>query len=152
MKSEGQESSSIVYWLFFEVGIPLAPLYLLIPLAFFLSGESWQWADIVADGSLLFYATTIASKAAGEHLKDLDARSQRLCLGISFLIAILSAFIYALIVMTSFLNFNSALSPKRVAVTSTGLAISSLILSFVLRLRTRLPKVPEVVGFGIVEK
>ncbi len=150
MKSESPENNSIVYWLLFEVVIPLAPLYLLIPVAFFLTREHWQWSEIVADGSLLLYATTIASKATGEHFPYLDSpRSKWFSICVLIIIVMLSSFIYALIVMTNYLNFDSALSPKRVALMSTGIAICSLIFSFALRLRTRLPK---GYGYGVSRK
>jgi hypothetical protein len=131
------DKDGFVRWLLFEVVVPLFPLCF-FPLAAYLFEQPWSWVDILADGSVLLYATTIASKAVGDHLSKLGSDLEKgICVAILIVIVAFSTFIYAFIVMTSRLILASSFSQQRAAVWSAGLALSSLVFSFGLRIVTR---------------
>jgi hypothetical protein len=118
------------HWFLFSVVIALAQLWLL-PFGYYLVQKPWTWVGLVGNGSLLFFATTITSKTAGEYFKKVKRRggwATTLCIGVTFVIVFLSVFAYALVISTGLLGVNS-LKPERVAALSNGLAISGLIFS-----------------------
>src|SRR5437763_6339258 len=61
------------YWFLFRIVIALAQLWL-VPFGYYLMHRPWTWVDLVGNGSLLFFATTTASKATGEYFKRVQRR------------------------------------------------------------------------------
>jgi hypothetical protein len=118
--------------LLFSVIIALAQLWL-IPSFYYLTQKPWTWAELVGNGCLLFYATTITSKTAGEYFKRVKTRNEwatLVCIAMTFIIVALSVFVYALVTATrAGLVLANPLSPERVARISDGLALSGLIFS-----------------------
>lgn len=122
----------IGYWLFFSVLIALAQLWL-VPLLYYLTSKSLTWVELIGNGSLLFFATTITSKTAGEYFKKVRGGhpwATLLCIGVTLGIVLASVSCYALVIAdrTGILPPKS-LSPDHVAVLSDVLAASGLIFS-----------------------
>lgn len=119
------------YWLLFSLVIGLAQLWL-IPLAYYLGQKPWTWIDLIGNGSLLFFATTITSRTAGEYFRKVKQASKvatLLCIVTMFAIIIVSVFSYGIIVATRMEAPVIALSPARVAITSALVAIFGLLFS-----------------------
>jgi hypothetical protein len=56
------------YWFVYSLLIALAQLWL-IPVAYYLVDRPLKLVELIGNGSLLFFATTTASKTAGEYFK-----------------------------------------------------------------------------------
>ena len=128
------------YWLLFSIVISLAQLWL-IPCFYYLTQKPWTWVELIGNGSLLFFATTITSKTAGEYFKkgkNPGGLATLVCIGVTFLIVMMSVSAYALVTASrmGILALNS-LSPERVATFSNILALSSAIFSFAFTLLVR---------------
>ena len=128
------------YWLLFSIVISLAQLWL-VPCIYYLTKKPLTWAELIGNGSLLFFATTITSKTAGEYFKkskDLGWLPTLVCIGVTFLIVMMSVSAYALVTASrmGILTLNS-LSPERVATFSNILALSGAIFSFAFTLLIR---------------
>lgn len=120
------------YWVLFSVVISLAQLWL-IPLAYYLANKSWTWVDLIGNGSLLFFATTITSKTAGEYFKKVKGHHEiatLLCGAVAFIIILVSVFAYAVVTASRVGALaNITLSPARIARTSDLLAVTGLVFS-----------------------
>jgi hypothetical protein len=119
------------HWFLFSVAIALAQLWL-IPFGYYLAKKPWTWVDLVGNGSLLFFATTITSKTAGEYFKRVKRRSDvatLFCIGMTLIIVFLSVFAYTLVISSRIGLLGANLAPERVATSSDMLALSSLIFS-----------------------
>lgn len=119
------------YWFLFSIVISLAQLWL-IPCFYYLTQKPLTWLELVGNGSLLFFATTITSKTAGEYFKK--GKSNELatlfCIGVTFLIVMMSVFAYALVTAARMgILASNSLSPERVATVSNILALSGAIFS-----------------------
>lgn len=128
-----QVLKDLVYWLFFGVIIALAQLWL-IPFGYYLTSKSVTWVQLVGNGSLLFFSTTITSQTAGEYFKKPKAHNAAatlLCIVPTLGIIILSVCGYGLVIATQLgmLPANS-LSAERVTTVSDILAIAGMIFSF----------------------
>ncbi len=121
------------YWMLFGVIIALAQLWL-IPFAYYLLKRPLTWVELIGNGSLLFFATTITSKTAGEYFKKVKGHhgwATLLCLFVTVVIILLSVFAYALVIAARLEKaIANALSPERVATMSTVLAAAGLIFGF----------------------
>jgi hypothetical protein len=129
------------YWALFSVLIALAQLWL-IPFAYYAYQRPWTLVDLVGNGSLLFFTTTITSKTAGDYFRKVRVRSKGLtlfCIAITFGIVLLSVFLYAIVVAAPRIGITAgnSLRPDRVARLSEVLAISGLLFSFVFTLIIR---------------
>ncbi len=136
----GQVLKDFGYWLLFSIVISLAQLWL-VPCIYYLTQKPLTWVELIGNGSLLFFATTITSKTAGEYLKKGKSRSELatlICIGVTFLIVMMSVFAYALVtaVRIGVMAANS-LSSERVATFSDILALSGAIFSFAFTLLVR---------------
>ena len=123
----------ICYWTFFSVVVSLAQLWL-VPVAYYLVRKPWTVVGLVGNGSLLFFATTITAKTAGEYFKKVKGHHEWAatlgCSVMTFLTVILSAFILGLeSAARAGVMAADTLSPERVTVLSVGLAVSGLIFS-----------------------
>jgi hypothetical protein len=120
------------YWFLFTVVIALAQLWL-IPCAYYLTQKQFTWVELIGNGSLLFFATTITSKTAGEYFKKVKTRNEGttlLCLTVMFIIIIPAVFTYALVTASRVgIMAANSLSPERVAMVSDVLAASGLLFS-----------------------
>lgn len=123
----------IGYWLVFSVVIALAQLWL-VPLLYYLTSKQLTWVELIGNGSLLFFATTITSKTAGEYFKKVrggNPWATLLCIGVTFGIVFASVFCYALVIADRTGMFPpKSLSPEHVAFLSDVLAASGLLFSF----------------------
>lgn len=120
------------YWLLFGVVISLAQLWL-VPFAYYFTTQPVTWVQLVGNGSLLFFATTITSRTAGEYFRKPKAHSAfatLICIAATFIIILLSVFGYGLVIATHVgLLPTSSLSAERVTTVSDVLAASGIIFS-----------------------
>jgi hypothetical protein len=130
---EGSVTREIGYWLLFSVLVALAQLWL-IPLAYYLTKQPFTLVELIGNGSLLFFATTTTSKAAGEYFKRVKGKHEGatlICVTVMLLIIFVSVFVYALEIATRLSRLQGvSLSPERVTNVSIVLALSGLIFSF----------------------
>jgi hypothetical protein len=104
--------------------------------------------DLVGNGSLLFFATTITSKTAGEYFKRGNVHTEAatlICFVVTLLIVISSVFTFGIVVT---MRFSSAVqvAPQRVANFSSLLAVAAIIFSFAF---TIFIKYSDIEGGGI---
>jgi hypothetical protein len=138
--TKGSIFKEIGYWLLFSVLVALAQLWL-IPLAYYLTKKPFTLIELIGNGSLLFFATTTASKIAGEYFKKVKGNHEvatLLCVTVMLVIIFVSVFVYALEVASRLGGLGvTPLSPERVTSVSILLAISGLIFSFAYTLYIR---------------
>ena len=131
----GQDSVSrdIFHWIIFGVVISLSQLWL-IPLGYYLLVKPLTLVGLVGNGSLLFFATTITSKTAGEYFKRVRGHhgwATLLCVTCMILVVMSSVFAYAVVVAARLGGSEAtALSDERVTRVSLYLAASGIIFSF----------------------
>lgn len=125
-------AKEIVYWAFFSVVMALAQLWLL-PLIYYIANRPVSWVQLVGNGSLLVFATTITSKSAGDYFKRV--RQHRwwatiLCFGGTIVIIVISIGLYALVTARGIgLLGAHSLAAARVTTMSDMLAFFSVVLS-----------------------
>jgi hypothetical protein len=128
------------YWLLYSLLLALAQLWL-IPLAYYLYDKPLALVDVIGNGSLLFFATTTASKTAGEYFKKVKTHhptAKLFCIGLLLLIILPSVYAYALEIATRVGGAGSlAMSPDKVMRLSLGLAVTGIIFSLSFTLITR---------------
>lgn len=128
------------YWLLFSVILALAQLWL-IPFVYYLTNKPWTWVELVGNGSLLFFATTITSKTAGEYFRKVKSRNELatlFCIAVTFIVVILSVFAYGLLTASRVgIAPGISLAPEKVAFLSNILALSGLIFSLAFTLIIR---------------
>ena len=121
------------YWLLFSIVIALAQLWL-VPFAYYLTNQSVTWVQLIGNGSLLFFSTTITSKTAGEYFRRVKAHSAfatLICIFATLVIILFSVFGYGLVIATHVgILPVSTLSAERVTTMSDVLAVSGIIFSF----------------------
>jgi hypothetical protein len=122
------------YWFLFSIVIALAQLWL-IPCAYYLTQKQFTWVELIGNGSLLFFATTITSKTAGEYFKKVKSQKRTrfttlFCLFGMVIIVLPAVFTYALVTASRVgMMAATVLSPERVATVSDVLAVSGLLFS-----------------------
>ena len=132
----------IGYWILFSLVLALAQLWL-IPLGYYLVKKPLTLVDLIGNGSLLFFATTITSRTAGEYfrrVKGHHAGATLVCLFAMLVIVLPSVFAYAFeIAFRAGLDGTSSsperitvlsLAPERITMLSLVLAVSAVIFSF----------------------
>jgi uncharacterized membrane-anchored protein YitT (DUF2179 family) len=122
------------YWFLFSVMISLAQLWLVV-FAYYAMRKQFTWMELIGNGSLLFFATTMASKTAGEYFRKVKPRKRNgvatlVCLFAMIAIIFPSVFIYALItaIRVGMMSGNM-LAPDRVTFISDVLALAALLFS-----------------------
>jgi uncharacterized membrane protein len=130
----------IGYWALFSVVIALAQLWL-IPVGYYLLTKPWTLVELIGNGSLLFFATTITSKTAGEYFKRVKGHhgwATLICLTAMIFIVFVSVFAFALeAAVRAGAMSPDALSPERVTGISLGLAFAGIVFSFAYTLYIR---------------
>lgn len=120
------------YWLLFSVIVSLAQLWL-VPLAYYIMSKPLTWVELIGNGSLLFFATTITSKTAGEYFKKVHgshAIATLICVAVTLLTVLTSAFVYAFVTATRMGVLSANMSPEKVTSLSDLLAGSGIVFSF----------------------
>jgi hypothetical protein len=124
-------SKEILHWLFFSIAIGLAQLWL-IPLFYYLFQKHITWVELIGNGSLLFFATTVTSKTAAEYFRKVkgDTTGHVLCFALAILIIMASVTCYAAVTATrGNLVPAASLSPERVTFMSDILAGAGIVFS-----------------------
>lgn len=123
----------IGYWLLYGLVLALAQLWLAF-LGSYLFKKQISLVDLIGNGSLLFFATTTASKTAGDYMRKVKSHhptAKLVCFGMLLLILLPSVFAYACEVVTRFGGPNAlAMSPERVTIFSLALAFGGALFSF----------------------
>lgn len=128
------------YWLFYSVLLALAQLWL-IPVVYYVYDKPFTLIDVIGNGSLLFFATTTASKTTGEYLKKVKTHhpiAKLFCIAMMLLIILPSVCAYSLEIATRIGGMTTlVLSPLRVTRLSLGLAVTGIMFSLSFTLLTR---------------
>jgi hypothetical protein len=128
------------HWFFFSLVFALAQLWL-IPLAYYLYDRPLKLVELLGNGGLLFFATTTASRTAGEYFRKVKVDlpiAKLLCITTLLLIILPSVFAYALEIAHGIGGAGAlALSPEKVTTFSLGLAATGIVFSFAFTLLTR---------------
>jgi hypothetical protein len=123
----------IGYWLLYGLVLALAQLWLAF-LASYLFKKNFSLVDLIGNGSLLFFATTTASKTAGDYMRKVKSHhptAKLICFGVLLLILLPSVFAYACEVVSRLGGPNAlAMSPERVTTFSLWLAFGGALFSF----------------------
>lgn len=123
-------AEEFAYWVFFSVVIALAQLWVVAGLLY-AAHRPFTWAGLIGNGSLLFFATTITSKAAGEYFKKVKGSHRwatLICVAGMIIIIIASTSLYALVAAATIFASDS-LTAARVAGMSDVLAACGLAFS-----------------------
>ena len=139
-KKRDSVAHELGYWLFYSVVLALAQLWL-IPVVYYVYDKPFTLIEVIGNGSLLFFATTTASKTTGEYFKKVKAHhpmAKLVCIAMMLLIILPSVCAYALEIATRIGGAsNLALSALKVTRLSLGLAVTGIIFSLSFTLLTR---------------
>ena len=122
----------LCFWLIYSVILSLAQLWLL-PILYYLSKKPLTLVALIGNGSLIFFATTITSKTAGDYFKKVKRHHEWgfLCGAVMGLIIICSVFAFAVeAAVRAELIKPELISPERVSSFSLVLALAAVIYSF----------------------
>jgi hypothetical protein len=137
----GAVLKDIGYWILFSLVLALAQLWL-IPVGYYLVKKPLTLVDLIGNGSLLFFATTITSRTAGEYFRKVRGHhgwATLVCIFAMLGIVLPSVFAYAFeVAFRVGLGGASSpqgvtvasLSPERITLLSLVLAISGTVFSF----------------------
>jgi len=140
VQKAGSVSRELCYWLLYSVVFALAQLWL-VPLGYYLFNKPMTLVALIGNGSLLFFATTIASKTAGEYFKKVKKHHEWasfMCIAVMSLIIVPSVFAFAFeTAARAGVMQTEALAPERVTNLSLILAVSGVIFSLAYTLLIR---------------
>jgi hypothetical protein len=124
-------AKEIGHWIFFSLVVGLAQLWI-IPILYYLFQKNLTWVELIGNGSLLFFTTTITAKTAGEYFKKVQgsAITNVACFGAAMVIILASVSCYTAVTATrAGLVPGASLSPARVAIMSNVLATVAIVFS-----------------------
>ena len=121
------------YWLLFSVLISLTQLWL-VPLFYYLLNKPLTWVDLIGNGSLLLFATTLTSKTTGEYFKKVTTHhwfASSFFVLLTFAVTAMAVGSYALMLAsrTGSLLSDRAVTPEKMTIVSGWLAATGLVFS-----------------------